>query len=560
MVIAETPEKRPAKSIHAGRRGKKGLFRGMAILLGLSIFPAVEFALRIFDVGQNTSLVIPIDPAFELNGEKYSHQFNGAADLAFYGDTDLSGPESRPFLLPKPARTFRIVVLGESTVIGFPYPSELSFPRHLELQLQRQMPELDFEVLNAGITGINSFAIADLATQCLQAEPDLIVVHAGHNEFYGPGGPGSTAFNFPPAVIRLAFAIRQWRTVQLFSGGYNKNPPQDDLLNILPQDLDISLGSPIYEQAKTNYETNLRAIVNLCADAGTPLLLTTIACNLRDQSPMFSGFHGTSESARTECADLVEKAGTKIDSGDFAAALALLQEAEKIVADDANLHYRFGQCYHGQGKIDDAWKSFSRARDLDGCRFRIPSDFYPLTESVASERDNCFFMDVPVEMRKAGVDPAPGHEIFLEHVHFNFEGNYLVGKLIATAIQTKCLGQNWDEATVPGLVEASDLLGFLPEDDLAATSFAIRALETGPFSKTIDRKKQTEFLVNRAGKLFTSLPELRRNIFADLPVEHMADDMLQHLLEAHKRRGDRDFCEVIERCQQKRMPRKNSER
>ncbi|MEJ7595904.1 MAG: tetratricopeptide repeat protein [Planctomycetaceae bacterium] len=560
MAIAAAPEKRPGKSIPASQRRKKWLFRGTAILLGLSIFPALELLLRLLDVGQNTSLVIPVDPASIANGEKFSHQFNGAADLAFYGQTDLSGPESRPFALPKPTRTLRIVVLGESTVIGFPYPSELSFPRHLELQLQRQMPERDVEVLNAGITGINSFAIAKLAAQCLQAEPDLIVVHAGHNEFYGPGGPGSTAFNLPPAVIRLAFAVRQWRTVQLFSGGYNKNPPQDDLLNILPQDLDIALGSAIYQQAKINYETNLREVVNLSADAGIPLLLTTVACNLRDQSPMFSGFHGTSRSAQTECADLVEKAAKKIDVGDFAAALALLQEGEKIVPDDANLHYRFGQCYHGQGKIDDAWKSFSRARDLDGCRFRIPSEFYPLTESVAAERDNCFFMDVPGEMRKAGVDPAPGHELFLEHVHYNFDGNYLLGKLIAAAVQTKCLGRKWDDAIVPDAAEARDLLGFLPEDDLAATSFAIRALETGPFSRTIDRKKQTEFLVDRAAKLFTALPELRRNIFADLPVEHMADDMLQHLLKSHKRSGDRDFCEVIERCQQKRSPWKYSKR
>ena len=169
-------------------------------------------------------------------------------------------------------------------------------------------------------------------------------------------------------------------------------------------------------------------------------------------------------------------------------------------------------------------------------------------------------MDVPAEMRKAGVDPAPGHEIFLEHVHYNFEGNYLIGKLIAVAIQTKCLGRKWDDALEPSVVEARDRLGFLPEDDLAATSFAIRALETGPFSKTIDRKKQTEFLVERAGNLFTSLPELRRNIFADLPVEQMADDMLQHLFKSHKRRGDRDFCEVLERCQRKRTPWKYSEK
>lgn len=554
MGIQSCPEKQTAKLTSANSKRKKWIFRGVAMLLGLSVFPAVEMTLRLLNVGPNTSLVIPFDSSSTSSRPEFTHQFNTAADLAFYGQSDLSGPESRPFILPKPSNTYRIVVLGESTVIGFPYASELSFPRHVEKQLQKQMPDRDVEVLNAGITGINSFAIASLAAQCLEAQPDLIVVHAGHNEFYGPGGPGSTAFNFPPALIRVAFVVRQWRTIQLLVGGYNKNGPQDDLLNTLPQELDIPLGGSIYQQAKINFEANLRRIASHCSDAGVPVLLTTVACNLRDQAPMLPSSQGNSIAQQDAVADLAREATEMMASRDFDGALTLLRRAEEILPENANLHYRIGQCYHAKGNAADARMSFSKSRDLDGCRFRMPSEFYSIVEAVAESKKNCFFLDISSELTRAGVDPSPGNELFLEHVHYNFDGHYLVGKLIAAAILSKCVGLNWDEAKELSLATARDQLGFLPEDDLAATSFAIRVLETGPFSRSMGRMQQTEFLINRATRLFTSLPEVRRNIFADLPIEQMAGDLPLHLMRSHQLNGDKSFCDVLKNCQAKRMP------
>lgn len=548
------PEKLPANLISSTRKRRKWLFRGVAIILGLSILPTIEISLRLLDIGPNTSLVIPVGPSFSGSRRKFTHQFNSAADLAFFGRTDLSGPESRPFVLPRPPRTYRVVVLGESTVIGFPYASELSFPRHIEKHLQNQIPDRDVEVLNAGITGINSFAIASLAAQCLEAQPDVIVVHAGHNEFYGPGGPGSTAFNFPPAIIRLAFVVRQWRTVQLVTGGYDESGPQDDLLNILPQELDIPLGGSIYQQAMVNFETNLRTIVSHCSDAGVPVLLTTVACNLRDQSPMLPSSQGNSNAKQVDAADLAREATEKMTAGDFDAALPLLQKAGEILPENANLHYRIGQCYHAQGRFDDAWKSFSLSRDLDGCRFRMPSEFYTVVEKVADSHDNCSFLDLTAEFKNQGAGTVPGNELFLEHVHYNFDGHYLVGKLIATAVQTQCRGLKWDTTKELSLADAGDQLGFLPEDDLAATSFAIRVLETGPFSKSIGREQQREFLINRATKLFTSLSELRKNVFADLPIEQMAENLPENLLRSHQVNGDKSFCDVLRICQAKRKP------
>ncbi len=536
------------------RKRRIWLFRMMAILFGLCLLMALEGALRLLNIGVDTSLVIPTSTAMKSDAPSYSHQFNGAADLVYYGPTDLSGPEIRPFNLPKPENTLRIIVLGESTVMGFPYASELSFPRHVEMQLLYQQPERPVEVLNAGITGINSFALADLAEQCLEASPDLIVLHIGHNEFYGTGGPGSSAFNFHPSIIRAAFAVRHLRTIQLLAGGYGKAIMQDDLFNTLPRQLDIPLSSSIYVQAKQNFETNLKRIVATCSQAKVPLLLAPVACNLRDQSPMMAVWPETARTGRTEWKNLMSQAADLMAQNDFKNALTIVEEATTLIPQHAESQYRLGQCLHKLNRQDEAYLAFSRARDLDACRYRMPSEFYSVALSVIADRDQCYYFDIQQGFKTAGFLSAPGNELFTEHVHYNFNGHYVLGKLIAEAIQTQCLSQPWDAGKVPDLQQASDFLGFLTEDDLAAASFVIQMLETGPFLKCVDRENQLAYLVNRAKELFESMPENRQNAFADLQLPQLSNDILLHLLAAHERNGDEDFCKTIAKCHELRNP------
>ncbi len=548
------PETASRKEKSQQRKRRIWLFRISAILLGLFLLIVLEGALRLFGIGVDTSLVIPISAAMKSDAPSYSHQFNGAADLVYYGPTDLSGPEIRPFNLPKPKDTLRIIVLGESTVMGFPYASELSFPRHVEMQLLCQQPERPVEVLNAGITGINSFALADLAEQCMEASPDLIVLHIGHNEFYGTGGPGSSAFNFRPGIIRAAFAVRHLRTTQLLAGGYGKAIMRDDLFSTLPRQLDIPLRSSIYVQAKQNFETNLNRIVATCNKAKVPLLLAPVACNLRDQSPMLAIWPETARTGRNEWKELMWQAADLMSQGEYAKALPIVQEATDLIPEHAESQYRLGQCLHEVNRQDEAWLAFSRARDLDACRYRMPSEFYSVAQNAVTHRDQCYYLDVQQGFKTTGILSAPGNDLFIEHVHYNFNGHYVVGKLMAEAIQTQCLNQPWDAGKVPNLQQASDLLGFLTEDDLAAASFAIQMMETGPFLKCVDREVQLGSLVNLARELFESMPENRQNAFADLQLPQLSNDILLHLLAAHERDGDEEFCRTIARCRDRRQP------
>lgn len=526
----------------------------MAILGGAAFAAIAELMLRICSVGTHASLVIQAPPEVTARNPEWTHQFNPLSDVVYYGLTDLSGPEPRPFRIPKPESTFRIVVLGESTVIGFPYASELAFPRHLELQLQAQNPDRRIEVLNAGITAINSFALADLVGQCFEADPDLIIVHAGHNEFYGPGGPGSTALSLPPRILRSAFSLRRLRLVQLVTGITQQQPPQDDLLNSLPKSLEIPMQSPVFAQAHINFRDNLRRIAELCNAEGVPLLLSPVACNLRDQSPMLPLWPEEARMVRGECSELLEHAAELMERNKAQDALILLHRAESLVPDFADISFRIGQCLNALRRHDEAGQAFSRARDLDACRFRIPSSFYEVARTAIPPGSTSRYFDLNQALRDAFAGDTPGDNLFLEHVHYSFEGHYLVGKLMAQEIQKEWLEKTWNDAAAVTIEDARIRLGFLTEDDLAAAGFAIQVLETGPFSRCADLELQKKRLLQRTSKLLSTLSEERKNVFLDLHFTQMSEDLPGHLLSNQPAVGDLSFSAELQRCITARTP------
>lgn len=517
------------------------------------LVPVAELSMRLCNVGRNVNLVTARSAD---ESQQYTHQLNPLADLAFYGSTDLGGPEPRPFRLPKPDNTYRIVFLGGSTVIGFPYPPELAFPRHVELLLEQQDPDTDYEVLNAGVTSLNSFAVADLAEQCLAANPDLIVVHTGHNEFYGPGGPASTAFNLSPTIIRSTYRFRRWRFTQLLASALPAQKPlDDDLLNVLPSDLQIPLDSPIVDQARANLLSNLTRIRTICQAAGVPVMFTTVASNIRNQSPMRS-IWPTDATARQKdlCSSLIRSAESLTADGNLDEALQQLLEATSTCPGYALAQYRLAECYQSLEQHESARKAFYLARDLDACRFRAPGDFRQVVEDVASQAPECWFVDTASQLEAAAHPAGPGYDLFLEHVHYNQAGHRLLGRILAMSIHTLCLRGRWNENLVPDSQNYHELLGLIPEDEIASLSFAIQVLQTGPFEETADRDRHQDFLQSQIAELWAQLPEFRQNAFADLQMNQISADLPGELQKQHLQRNHTDFAQKLQEIGTRRRP------
>ena len=481
---------------------------------------------------------------------------NPQVDLAYYGKTELSGPEPRPFRLPRPDNVYRIVICGGSTVIGFPYPAEVAFPRHVEVLLEAQNPDVDVEVLNCGVTSINSFSVADLVDQCLAVQPDLVVVHTGHNEFYGPGGAASKALNLSPSLIRTTFRLRRWRSVQALSSSMSPaGDMNEDLLDVLPANLSIPFDSPVVKQAEQNLESNLMLLKQRCQKAGVELLLTTVACNLRDQSPMKTVWpEELSGRDKDRCSVLLREAEILTEAGEDELALVKLKESSQICEEYALTQFRLGQCHESLGDTAEAFRCYRLAADLDGCRFRSPSHFGSVVKGVAGQEPHCQFLDTENAVNRASAFAAPGFDFFLEHVHYNQEGHAALADILAKYIQTECRGLVWDESLIPNHAERRALLGWIPEDDLLAYSLAIQVLQTGPFAETTDKDDHQIFLQSRIAETWADLSEDRANAFADAPMSLMSGDLPRALSEQHATGGDSRLVDLLKDIQIQRRP------
>ena len=87
------------------------------------------------------------------------------------------------FTPKKPAATFRILCLGDSTTFGWSVADDETYPAQLERLLKEQHPGRNFQVLNLGGTGYTSLQGRELFLSSAAAyEPDLVVFAFGPND------------------------------------------------------------------------------------------------------------------------------------------------------------------------------------------------------------------------------------------------------------------------------------------------------------------------------------------------------------------------------------------
>jgi lysophospholipase L1-like esterase len=302
----------------------------------------------------------------------------------------------------KPKRAFRLIVLGESTAAGFPFPPNGSFSRLLRDALRDVLPADSVEVVNLGIAATNSYTIVDLASEVIDRRPDAVLIYGGHNEYYGALGVASTiGAARSPVIVRTYLRALRLRTVALLRAGMTaamrlSRPPTDSavatFMESVARDQQIEYGGPAYQAGLEQFRGNLDIALTRFARAGVPVFIGSIASNTRDQPPFASPSNGPARAT-------FDSACTLLAAGDTAAA----------------------------GRL------FVRARDLDVIRFRAPSAVDDVIREVARSHHAHY---VPVAERFAAASPGgiTGHELFLEHVHPNQHGYALLAETFFDAL------------------------------------------------------------------------------------------------------------------------------
>jgi len=412
--------------------GRKWLFRLIAlVIIPLIILGGIEGALRLAGYGHDTDFFKKI-----TIGTREFFVNNDAFGLRFFPPQLVRWPSPLKLPVQKPAGTCRIFILGESAAMGDPEPA-YGASRYLEALLGARFPQTHFEIINTGITAINSHVILPIARECARHEGDLWIIYMGNNEMVGPFG-AATVFGAkapPLPAIRLNLAIQETRLGQWLvaagrklKGDGAKNPSWGGMEmftgNQLPAD------DPRKEVVYQNFSRNLQAIVQAGLGSGAKILLNTMAVNLRDCAPFGSLTNVNLTAAeRAQFGGLYAAGCAAETQGDFGAAARKFAAAARLDPQCADVQYHWGRSLLALTNAAAAREHFQLACDDDALPFRTDSRINALIAATGRQwaGEKLVLFDAAGALSANSPAGLCGDETFYEHVHFNFDGSYQLG-------------------------------------------------------------------------------------------------------------------------------------
>jgi len=315
------------------------------------------------------------------------------------------------------------------------------FARILEVLLRERFGK-PVEVVNVAVTAINSHVIRRIAGDCKGLDGDLWMIYMGNNEVVGPFGAGTV---FGKQVPSRAF-INLTLAFKATRVGQLLSALVRPKASATWQGMEMFLNQQVRyndpRMAKV-YAHFERNLRDIINAAGTRVILSTVAVNLEGCPP-------------------------------FASVAAPEEES-------AEAQFRKG--------------NFEKARDLDTLRFRADSRINDIIRATAKD------------LGTGSIDPAPRTraEHFYEHVHFRFEGNYLIARMLAD--ETLHLLPQFGSVTNGWISQqrCDELLAYTEWDQFQVVDEMVKRLELPPFTNQSGHAERMQRLKNLRAKLESGL-------------------------------------------------------
>ncbi len=408
---------------------RKWTFRLAALLVvPVMLVGTVEIVLRLMNYGHETSFFVP----GQLKGNRVWVE-NTWFGSRFFPPALARSASPTVMRAEKAPGSYRIFLFGESAALGDPRPA-FGVGRYLEVLLRERYPGISFEVVSMAMTAINSHAILEMARECVSHQGDLWIVYMGNNEMAGPFGVTTVFGAAAPSYrwIRASLLLQQTRIGQWLRETVHRLSPAEDI----PENWDglrmfldrrVAPKDPRKEQVYWNFQANLEALVRAGSRARVPILLSTVAGNLKDCAPFGSWLRSEmTQNDRILWNQWFEAGITNAARERWSEAAQAWQSALQFTPDHAELHFRLGQCLIESSNLPAARASFVKARDFDSLPFRTDSRLNALIVNTAEKSKDRGVILFDVEERLGRLSPGQitGTEFFHEHVHLNFDGNY----------------------------------------------------------------------------------------------------------------------------------------
>jgi len=355
----------------------------LVILLFLLFFTSLEI-IHSFTIS-NIKWFIPM-PSDDYGSQKYclnesaleSH-FTQLGSLPYYHSTE--------FKMPQDNNSYRVFMLGEASLSGWPYSVNQSVEKKVNRILDKFFYQKNVEIISTSIAGFNSSLALSLIKEVVKYDPDIIVLYLGHNEFYGYNASNNFLGRRKLYILEI---MNELITQRSLSDSLSYDYSNYDLETILPLTTDNALvkeNTDAYASACTQFEDNIKNIFDLCSAAKIKVVLPILPDNL-----LIPPIH-IDDLKDTYNADIIFNN----------ARMALFRDGNKV----------------------KAIKLFEKARDIDAIRLRIPSDirntikkYATKDEVIIANLDSLFYLNCK--------NYIPGKDLFLDYIHPNFMGMKII--------------------------------------------------------------------------------------------------------------------------------------
>ena len=524
------PEPSPA---HRPSRLRRWMFRLIiTVVIPLVLLGMLEGGLRIGGYGYRPGFLIK-------DGDRY--QSNPRFGWRFFPRRISRAPLPISLAADKPANTYRIVIVGGSAARGYPDPA-FSFSRYLEVMLRDRYPSMRLELASAAMTAANSHMMRPAARDCVKLKPDLVIIYMGNNEVVGPYGPGTVFAGASPSLraIHAGLWVKGTRIGQLLGnltapsgGGSGEWGGMSMFLDNL-----VSADDARLADTYSHFRSNLEDICQAGLDAGAGVVICTVPVNVRDCAPFASTYgDGLAPDDLARWREAYDQGIADEKVGQYEQAARRFTEAMAIDDGSADLHFRLGRCYVGLAKSDQAAEHFRQARELDTLRFRADATINETIRQVAEDSDGKVTLaDAELAFDVlADVAGCPGEELFFDHVHPNFRGNYEMARsvfgVVAPRLPAEVAGRVNTES--PEFERCNELLALTHLERLRIAASLWRLTQKAPFTNQLNYgAMRARMLARREGLWAQSVLAADMLAIYDSASAAAPDDATLHLLAA----------------------------
>lgn len=436
------PAARPAAAI---RPGVRRWFRLAALLLPVLLLFAVEGFFRLKGHGGYPPLLRRVGAV--PGGELVLADQSGAIPW-FFANSDRPGYNDQyTFVTPKPTNVFRVFMVGESAMKGYPQPRNLASSAFLKAMLQDAWPGRRVEVINLGTTAVASYPVLGMMTEALEYQPDLVIIHTGHNEFFGTygvasvGRTGGAWWTLPlTRFVHSLATVQAWKTHRTGKGAQLDRT----LMETMVGNDYVPMNSPLREAAARNLQINLTKMIRRCQERAVPVMVCTLPTNERDLAP-------------------VGRAETDLAVGQTSAPE----------------HFQRGRTLFAEGQNEAALREFIAARDADTMPWRAPSAAQQAVRDAA-RATGATLCDLESAFRTNSPGGCIGWELMDDHVHPTLRGQALMAEEFVRSMKQLEAGA---KARIAPWETYAERLGTNPYDSYGV-AHSMRVLFEVPFMQS----------------------------------------------------------------------------